>query len=123
MGVSRREFCRAGITAAAAAGMGSVAYVAAQPAEQIVKILAKKYEFVPENLTLKRGVPVVLELTSADVAMGFDAPEFKVRADIFPGKVARMRILPERTGKFEYLCDVFCGSGHEEMGGTITVVD
>ena len=127
MGVSRRQFCRAGMAAAAAAGIGSVAYVAAQPAahsaEQVVKILARKYEFVPENVTLKRGVPAVLELTSADVAMGFDAPEFKVRADVFPGKVAQVRFLPERTGKFEFLCDVFCGSGHEEMGGTITVVD
>lgn len=123
MGVSRRQFCRAGITAAAAAGMGSVAFVAAQPAEQVVKILAKKFEFIPENVTLKRGVPVMLELTTADVAMGFDAPEFKARADIFPEKVTRLRILPERAGKFDYLCDVFCGSGHEEMGGTITVVD
>ena len=123
MNLSRRQFCRAGMAAAAAAGMGSVAYVAAQPAEQVVRILAKKYEFVPENVTLKRGVPALLEFTAADVAMGFDAPAFKVRADIMPGKVAQVRILPQEAGKFEYLCDVFCGSGHEEMSGTITVVD
>jgi cytochrome c oxidase subunit 2 len=111
------------MAAAAVAATGTVTYAAAQPAEQVVKIVAKKYEFVPENVILKKGVPVLLELTTADVAMGFDAPAFKLRADIFPGKVARLRILPQETGRFEYLCDVFCGSGHEEMSGTITVVD
>jgi cytochrome c oxidase subunit 2 len=123
MGISRRQFCRAGIAAAAAAaGLGSIAYVAAQPAEQVIRITAKKFEFLPHEVTLKKGVPVVLEFVTADVVMGFNAPDLGVRADIVPGKVAQARIVPQKLGTFEYLCDIFCGSGHEEMSGKITVI-
>jgi cytochrome c oxidase subunit II len=31
--------------------------------------------------------------------------------------------VPDKTGTFIFVCDVFCGSGHERMQGTITVVD
>ena len=95
---------------------------AAQPGEQVVKILARRFTYTPNKLSLKRGVPVVLELTSADVLMGFNAPDFDVRADIIPGQTARVRLVPDKVGTFTFLCDIFCGSGHETMSGTITVV-
>ena len=95
---------------------------AAQPEEQVIKILARKFTYTPNKLTLKKGVPVVLELTTADVLMGFNAPDFDVRADIIPGQTARVRLVPDKVGTFTFLCDIFCGSGHETMNGTITVV-
>jgi cytochrome c oxidase subunit II len=95
---------------------------AAQPEEQVIKILARRFTYTPNKLSLKQGVPVILELTSADVLMGFNAPDFDVRADIIPGKVARVRLVPDKVGTFTFLCDIFCGSGHETMSGTITVV-
>ena len=94
----------------------------AQPKEQVIKILARKFTYTPNKLTLKKGVPVVLELTTADVLMGFSVPDFDVRADIIPGRVARVRLVPDKVGTFAFLCDIFCGSGHETMNGTITVV-
>ena len=99
------------------------AWVAAQPAERVVRIVARKFEFTPGEVTLKKDVPTVLEFTAPDAVMGFSAPDFKVRADIIPGKVARVRLVPQKTGSFEYLCDIFCGDGHENMHGRIIVVD
>ena len=102
------------------------AYVAAQPAatdEPVIKITARKFEYTPHEVTLKKGVPVILEFTTEDVFMGFNAPDLGVRADIVPGKTARLRVVPTKVGKVEFLCDVFCGSGHEEMSGMITVVE
>jgi len=105
-------------------GLGAAsAHVAAQPEEQVIKIVAKKFDYTPNGITLKKGVPVVLEFTSADVLMGFNAPDLHVRADIVPGQVTRVRIVPDKTGTFVFFCDIFCGSGHEEMTGTITVVE
>jgi cytochrome c oxidase subunit 2 len=95
---------------------------AAAPEEQVIKILARRFTYTPNKLSLKKGVPVVLELTTADVLMGFSAPDFDLRADIVPGQVARVRLVPDKVGTFTFLCDVFCGSGHETMNGTITVV-
>src|SRR6202049_1891136 len=95
---------------------------AAQPEEQVIKILARRFTYTPNKLNLKKGVPVLLELTTADVLMGFSAPDFDVRADIIPGQVARVRLVPDKAGTFTFLFDIFCGSGHETMNGTITVV-
>src|SRR5205823_13084518 len=95
---------------------------AAQPKEQVIKILARRFTYSPNQVKLKKGVPVVLELTTADVLMGFSAPDFQTRADIVPGQVVRVRLVPDKVGTFTFLCDVFCGSGHETMNGTITVV-
>ena len=93
------------------------------PAEQVIKITAKKFEYSPNKITLKKGVPVVLELTSLDRVHGFNCPGFKIRSDISPGKVTTVRFTPEKTGTFEFHCDVFCGLGHGEMNGTFTVTE
>jgi cytochrome c oxidase subunit 2 len=105
---------------------GGAAYVAvhsAAPREKVVSIIAKRFEYLPGHLTLKKGEPVILELTSRDVLMGFNLPDFKLRADMLPGKIVRVRFVPDRAGSFIFLCDVFCGAGHEQMQGTLTVVD
>jgi len=104
-------------------GAGTIGLRAvAQPKEQVIKILARRFTYSPNKLTLKKGVPVVLELTTADVLMGFSVPDFDTRVDIIPGQVARLRLVPDKTGTFAFLCDIFCGSGHETMNGTIIVV-
>ena len=112
---------------AAALGMGSAGtYVAAkstQPKEKVIKITAKRFDYTPNRITLKKDVPVIFELTSEDVIMGFNLPDFNVRADMVPGKVSRLRFVPDKTGTFTFLCDIFCGTGHEDMSGRITVVD
>jgi cytochrome c oxidase subunit 2 len=90
--------------------------------EQVIKVNAHKFEFLPGNITLKKGVPVILELTSSDVIMGFNAPDLQSRATIIPGVVTRIRVVPDKVGTFIFFCDVFCGDGHEDMSGTITVV-
>ena len=90
--------------------------------EQVIKINTHKFEFAPNALTLKVGVPVILEFTSSDVIMGFNAPDLKSRVDIIPGKVTRVRIVPQKVGIFTFFCDIFCGSGHEDMSGIINVV-
>jgi cytochrome c oxidase subunit 2 len=95
---------------------------ATEPPEKVIRILARRFTYSPDRITLKKDVPTILELTTADVLMGFSVPDFSVRADILPGKVARVRLVPDKVGSFTFLCDIFCGSGHETMNGTLTVV-
>lgn len=89
--------------------------------EQVVKITAKKFEYSPREISLKKGVPVVLELTTLDRMHGFNCPDLGVRADIKPGEITRVRIVPDRVGSFTFFCDIFCGEGHEDMNGKIIV--
>jgi|SRR5262245_18945760 len=98
---------------------------AAVPAgtEQVVHMTAKKFEYDPSEITVKKGVPVILEITALDRDHGFKIPELGIRADLKSGQVTRVRIVPDRTGTFKFRCDVFCGSGHEDMAGELVVVD
>ena len=117
---------RAAAAATAFAMISVGAYVAAQsaePAEQVIRITARKFNYTPAELRLKKGAPVILEFKTLDVVMGFNLPDFNVRADIVPDKVTRLRFVPDKTGTFVFLCDVFCGAGHEEMNGKLIVTD
>src|SRR5881394_3444453 len=111
---------------AAVLALGATAsYVVAEaaPPAKVIKISAKRFDYTPGRLTVKKGQRVVLELTSRDVVMGLNLPDFNLRGDMIPGKVTRVEFTPDKTGEFTFLCDIFCGSGHEEMHGKLTVVD
>lgn len=112
----RRRLIVAGI---ASGVFGAAAF--AQPKERTIRIVAKKFEFTPAEITLEKGVPVLIELTTEDVTMGFSAPDFKVDVEIVPGRTTSVRLMPDKAGTFDFVCDVFCGEGHEEMVGRIHV--
>ncbi|MBV9361850.1 MAG: cytochrome c oxidase subunit II, partial [Betaproteobacteria bacterium] len=54
----------------------------AQPEPRLIAVRAKKFEFTPSEIAVKVGEPVVLEFTTDDVHMGFDAPGLGLHADI-----------------------------------------
>lgn len=89
--------------------------------ERVIHIEARKFRYAPNQIELKVGEAVVLELTALDFAHGFSIPDWQMRADLVVGKPVRVRVQPEKAGKFTFLCDNFCGSGHEEMNGTLIV--
>ncbi len=93
----------------------------AQPA--VVTITAKRFQFTPDHITLKKGQPVVLRLASEDVTHGFFSRPLKVDAEIVPGKTTEVKITPDQVGKFTLICDHFCGVGHGNMMMTIEVVE
>ena len=98
-------------------------YLVAAENEQVIQITAKRFEYSPKEITLKKGVPVVLEFSSLDRLHGFNCPGLGIRMDIRPGKVNRLRVVPDKVGTFHFHCDNFCGTGHEGMIGTITVIE
>lgn len=92
-----------------------------QGAEKTLQVTAERFKFTPAVIRLRIGEPVVLELKSLDRRHGFQVPDLKIDETIEPGKITRVRLTPERSGTFAFHCDVFCGSGHEEMAGEIVV--
>jgi cytochrome c oxidase subunit 2 len=110
------------MAATAALAFGSAAVIAsAKPKPRVIKVTAKKFEFVPGEIRVRQGETVILQFTAPEVPMGFNLADFKLRTDIVPGKVASVELTPDKTGSFTFLCDVFCGSGHEDMSGTLIV--
>lgn len=99
---------------------GGVARLAAQSGNE-VSVMASKFEFTPETVNAKVGIPLTFVLTSIDRIHGFKMPEFGIRTDIIPDRETRVTITPTKAGTFTFFCDVFCGDGHEEMSGTLVV--
>ena len=109
--------------AAMGVAVSTVVVGSASPKENVVKLAAKKFEFSPAEITVRKGEPVVLEINSEDVKHGFTLPDFGVRIDIKPGSVNRIAFTPDKAGRFTFACDVFCGAGHEDMSGTLNVTE
>ncbi len=92
------------------------------PNERVIKLTVRRFEYSKNVIVLKKGQPVVIEITSLDVPHGFSVPEFNVRVDmVLPGKVSRVRFTPDKEGAFAYLCDILCGAGQEQLEGRLFV--
>ena len=83
----------------------------AETDEQVVHISASTFRFTPDAITVKKGVPVILELTSRDRRHGFELPAFHLRADVKPGAVEKLLFVPDKAGTFSFFCNFFCGDG------------
>ncbi len=88
---------------------------------QVVEITAKRFQFTPNQITLKKGQPAILRLRSDDVTHGFYMKALGIDATIEAGKTTDVPITPTAAGKFTVICDHFCGSGHGNMKMTIVV--
>jgi len=109
--------------AGAGVAVGTVGFGAGAPKDNVIKLTAKKFDYSPSEITVKKGEPVVIEISSQDVRHGFTLPDFGIRTDIQPGSVKRISFTPDKAGRFAFACDVFCGVGHEDMSGALIVTE
>jgi cytochrome c oxidase subunit 2 len=118
----RRSFWLGGAALAVLAAGGLAAATSADE-PRVVKLQVKKFEYIPPSITLKKGEPVILELTTLDRLHGFVVQDLQLHADIPPNKTVRIPLTPEAAGTHEIACDIFCGTGHESLRGTIVVTE
>jgi cytochrome c oxidase subunit II len=96
---------------------------AAPGSVQTIQIHAKRYQFEPSIITVKRGETVKLLLTSEDRTHGFMVKPLGVDTDIEPGKTTEVTITPQKAGTYTTICDHYCGLGHNGMKMKIVVED
>jgi cytochrome c oxidase subunit II len=89
---------------------------------QRVEISAKRFAFMPGEITLKKGQPVTLVLKSMDVGHGLRIRGLGVDLKVKAGQTAEVTITPDQAGDYTGHCSVFCGSGHGSMVFTVHVV-
>ena len=90
---------------------------------KVIEITAKKFEFTPNEITLKKGQPVILRLTSVDRVHGFMSKPLKFDTDIAVGKPTDVAVTPDTAGEFTVICDHYCGVGHGNMKMKVSVVE
>lgn len=98
-----------------------IAVSAQERAPRVVEITAKKFEFSPNVITLKKGEPVTLRLTSTDRAHGLLVQAFHIDLDVEGGQSTEVTFTPGVSGSFPAICDHYCGSGHGNMKMVVVV--
>ena len=110
-----------GIVLATAAPKGNLARANDNP--KVIEITAKKFEFSPSEITIKKGEPVILRLTSSDRVHGFMSKPLKIDTDIPSDTTKDVAVTPDTAGNFTVICDHYCGTGHGNMKMKVTVVE
>lgn len=114
----RRALLKAGALAASA---GLAQWSPAQPTVRTIELTARRFAFEPNEVPLKAGERVVLAIRSLDFVHGMNIPDLGLRMDLVPGRVTRLELQPRTPGVIDFVCDNFCGDGHEEMHGRFIV--
>jgi cytochrome c oxidase subunit II len=112
-----------GIALAAIIPRTNLASADVNPNTKVIEITAKKFEFSPSEITLKKGEPVILRLTTSDRVHGFMSKPLKFDTDIPVGKTTDVAVNPDTAGDFTIICDHYCGTGHGGMKMKVTVVE
>ena len=95
----------------------------AQASARRIEITAKRFAYLPAEITVKKGEPVVLVMHSGDVAHGIEFKELGLSKEIEKNKTSELAFTPTKTGDFVGHCSRFCGSGHGSMILTLHVTE
>jgi cytochrome c oxidase subunit 2 len=112
------------MTLAAFAVLGGPAVLhtgSAQAAGQTIEIHARRYDFSPAEITLKKGETTTIKLFSDDVTHSLVVKELGINKEVSKGHPEEVTVTPDKTGDFRGKCGRFCGSGHGSMALTVHV--
>ena len=101
----------------AVAALGALA----QSKTNEIAVNAKKYEFEPSTIHLKKGEPVKLVITALDHDHGFKLDAFHIDQLLKKDKATAVEFTPFQAGTFPFECSHFCGLGHKKMKGEVVV--
>jgi heme/copper-type cytochrome/quinol oxidase subunit 2 len=105
---------------------------------QVIEVTAKKYEYSPEPVHVKKGVRVQLKITATDHDHGFKIAAIPDGANqsgtpglvfasaqdcwqLKKGETTTIEFLAQLSGTYTFRCCHTCGVGHRGMKGVLVV--
>lgn len=95
----------------------------AQDNPRAIEVHARRFEFVPAEITVKKGEAVTLSLISDDVSHSLLIEGLGVNQTIVKGHATQVTFTPDKTGDFPGRCGRFCGGGHGKMRFIVHVTE
>jgi cytochrome c oxidase subunit II len=104
---------------------------ASQPDELPVNVVGQQFtwsfeypgeEVSSTELVLPEDRPVDFRIRTRDVIHSFWVPEFRLKSDAVPGLTTKIRLTPDRVGRYQVVCAELCGIGHSTMRQNVRVV-
>jgi len=94
---------------------------AVAPGVHEIQMTAKRYEYNPNVITVKKGEHVKLIITALDRDHGFKLEAFGINQKLKKGDPTIIEFTADKAGTFEFKCSEFCGMGHGRMKGKLVV--
>jgi cytochrome c oxidase subunit II len=105
---------------------------------QVIEVSAKKYEYTPSTIHVKKGTKVQLRITATDHQHGFKVNVYPDGGNtkgepglvftspqdcwtIAKGQTVTIEFEAKTAGSYPFKCCKFCGFGHMGMKGQIVV--
>jgi cytochrome c oxidase subunit 2 len=104
---------------------------AKQPDELVVNVTGRQFTWTfgypgekvtAPTLVLPKDRPVDFRIRTKDVVHSFWVPEFRLKSDAVPGLTTKIRLTPNRIGRYQVVCAELCGIGHAAMRQNVRVV-
>jgi cytochrome c oxidase subunit 2 len=111
------------ILALAIPALAAAGHSAAQDAPHRITITAKRFAFSPDEISVKKGEPVTIALTSEDFSHGIKFADLDVVLYGAKGETKEVTFTPTKAGYFVGQCSTFCGAGHGGMKLTMHVTE
>lgn len=87
-----------------------------------VVMVAARYGFFPPVIEVPEDTPITFRMASADVLHGVHVPQTNVTSMIVPGYVSQVTTSIPNPGQYSFLCNEYCGLGHDQMWSRLKVV-
>ncbi len=91
------------------------------PGKYEAYILARTWQFIPDEVVVPVGSRVTFYVTSVDVVHGFKVQGTNLNVMVIPGQVSRLSVTFERPGEYPIVCTEYCGAGHAAMFAKVVV--
>lgn len=87
-----------------------------------VTMVAARYGFYPQNMTVPADTPIRFRIASADVLHGVHTAYTNLNTMVVPGYVSEVTTIFPHPGEYPMFCNEFCGLGHDYMWSRLYVV-
>ena len=86
-----------------------------------ITMTAKKYEFSPKIIRVKKGDRVRLVITALARVHGFKIEALKIDQKLPKGEAVTVEFIADRSGTFPFQCSQVCGLAHKKMKGELII--
>ncbi len=82
-----------------------------------INLDAKRFEYTPSTITIKKGEKVRIIVNNLDTTHGIKIPDLGISG------IDSVEFTADKTGTFDFYCNDYCGQGHPDMQGRLVVTD
>jgi DMSO reductase family type II enzyme heme b subunit len=115
------KLCSFSLVSTAYGATGGNESARAAQKSRVIDIVAKRFEYTPNRISLKKGELVTLRMESLDVTHGLYLDGYEINIKARPGLIGKATFVADKPGRFSFRCSETCGEFHPYMIGFLEI--